>query len=61
MPFSISFQEPLWLLLLALVPVVWIVSRQSMGALGGWRALLANILRSLVLTVQREHLGCLFA
>lgn len=50
MPFSISFQEPLWLLLLALVPVVWIVSRRSMGALGGWRALLANILRSLVLT-----------
>ncbi len=50
MPFSITFQEPLWLLLLVLVPAVWILSRRSMGALGGWRALLANTLRSLVLT-----------
>ncbi len=50
MPFSITFQEPLWLVLLALVPVIWILSRRSMGALGGWRAILANSLRSLVLT-----------
>ncbi|MDZ4657282.1 MAG: VWA domain-containing protein [Bythopirellula sp.] len=49
MPFTISFQEPLWLLLLALVPVIWLLSRRSMGALGGWRAFLANTLRSLVL------------
>jgi uncharacterized membrane protein len=49
MPFSITFQEPWWLLLLALVPVVWIISRRSMGALGGWRAALANVFRSLVL------------
>jgi uncharacterized membrane protein/Mg-chelatase subunit ChlD len=49
MPFSITFQEPLWLLLLAVVPVVWILSRRSMGALGGWRSSLANSLRSLVL------------
>ena len=49
MPFSITFQEPWWLLLLVLVPVVWIISRRSMGALGEWRAFLANVFRSLVL------------
>lgn len=50
MPFSISFQEPWWLVLLAFVPVVWVLSRRSLGALGGWRAVIANTLRSLVLT-----------
>lgn len=50
MPFSLTFQEPWWLVLLALVPVVWLISRRSMGALGGWRALAANLLRSAVLT-----------
>lgn len=49
MPFSITFQEPWWLVLLVLVPVVWLLSRRSMGALGGWRAALANAFRSLVL------------
>jgi uncharacterized membrane protein len=49
MPFSLSFQEPWWLTLLALVPAIWWLSRRSMGALGGWRSFAANLLRSTVL------------
>lgn len=49
MPFSVTFQEPMWLVLLVVVPVVWWLSRRSLSALGGWRGLAANALRSIVL------------
>lgn len=44
----IAFDEPLWLLLLALLPVLWWVGRQSLAGLGATRAGVALAVRSLV-------------
>jgi Mg-chelatase subunit ChlD len=49
MPYFLNAQQPLWLLLLALVPVLWLVSRRSLPGLGVWRGRVAFALRSLVL------------
>lgn len=49
MPYYLNAQQPLWLLLLALVPVFWLVSRKSLTGLGAWRSRVVFLLRSLVL------------
>jgi Mg-chelatase subunit ChlD len=49
MPYYLNAQQPLWLLLAALLPVLWLVSRRSLPGLGVWRARVVFALRSLVL------------
>jgi uncharacterized membrane protein len=47
--FEISFQYPLWLLLLATIPVVWWLGVKSLSGIGPWRRLFALLFRSLVM------------
>lgn len=46
--FSIGFDQPWYLLLLAVVPLVWLVSFKGLANLGRWRWCLVNLLRSAV-------------
>jgi Mg-chelatase subunit ChlD len=47
--YRLDFVSPWWLLLLAVLPVLWWLSFRSLAGLGRWRRLLALALRSLVL------------
>lgn len=51
MPFELAFEKPWLLLLLGLLPVIWWLGFSSLAGLGGFRRLLALLLRSLVLTL----------
>ena len=48
---QIAFDQPWWLLLLALVPLLWIFSFQSLSGLGPYRRLFALLFRTLVFTL----------
>src|SRR4029453_13095766 len=48
---QIAFDEPLWLLLLLLVPILWIFSFKSLSGLGPYRRLFALLFRTVVLTL----------
>jgi len=48
--YGLSFDRPAYLLLLAVIPLLWFVGRRSLGALGPWRRALALALRTLVAT-----------
>ncbi|HYO26563.1 MAG TPA: VWA domain-containing protein [Lacipirellulaceae bacterium] len=45
---SLAFDRPAYLALLALLPVIWWLGRESLASLGPWRRWLALTLRSLV-------------
>ncbi len=47
----ITFDRPAYLLLLVLVPVVWIVGRKSLAALGPLRRYAALVLRTAVVVL----------
>src|SRR5215216_3705324 len=47
--YHVDFANRWWLLLLAVLPVLWWLSFRSLAGLGRWRRLLALGLRSLVL------------
>ncbi len=49
--FEIGFDRPWFLLLLLLVPVLWVLSFQSLAGLGRWRRLCALFLRTSVLVI----------
>src|SRR6188768_3622539 len=48
---QIAFDEPLWLLLLALVPLLWIFSFRSLSGLGPYRRVFALLFRTVVFTL----------
>src|SRR5439155_12534331 len=48
---KIAFDQPWWLLLLALVPVLWIFSFRSLSGLGPYRRIFALLFRTTVLTL----------
>jgi hypothetical protein len=45
---QIAFDEPLWLLLLTLVPILWIFSFKSLSGLGPYRRIFALLFRTVV-------------
>src|SRR6185369_1977761 len=45
---KIAFDQPWWLLLLVLVPILWIFSFQSLSGLGPFRRLFALFFRTVV-------------
>src|SRR5262245_36763050 len=45
---KIAFDQPWWLLLLALVPLLWIFSFRSLSGLGPWRRVFALLFRTVV-------------
>ncbi|REJ66436.1 MAG: VWA domain-containing protein [Planctomycetota bacterium] len=49
--YNLTFESPLWLLLLAVVPVLWWASLRSLAGLGRVRRVVALLLRSIVLLV----------
>ena len=49
--FEIAFDRPWFLLLFALLPVVWAMGFHSLAGLGRWRGAFALLLRSLVMTL----------
>jgi len=49
--FKIAFDQPWWLLLLLLVPLIWVFSFKSLAGLGPYRRLFALLFRTAVLTV----------
>jgi Mg-chelatase subunit ChlD len=48
---KIAFDQPWWLLLLALVPILWIFSFKSLSGLGPYRRLFALTFRTVVFTL----------
>lgn len=44
--YSIDFDSPRWLALLALLPILWLMGRNSLRALGRWRRALALLARA---------------
>ena len=48
---KIAFDQPWWLLLLLLVPVLWIFSFRSLSGLGPYRRLFALLFRTVVFTL----------
>jgi Mg-chelatase subunit ChlD len=48
---SVDFDAPRYLFLLALLPLFWIISRHSLGALSSWRRRTATFLRLAVATL----------
>src|SRR5215213_7781931 len=48
---KIAFDQPWWLLLLALVPVLWIFSFKSLSGLGPNRRIFALLFRTVVFTL----------
>lgn len=49
--YRLSFDNPWWLLLLALLPLLWVWSRRSLAGLGRWRRWRALTLRSLLVAL----------
>src|SRR5262245_66578273 len=49
--FTIAFDQPWWLLLLLLVPVLWIFSFKSLSGLGPYRRIFALLFRTVVFTL----------
>lgn len=49
--YGISFANPLWLLLLLVMPLLWVFSFRSLSSLGNWRRGLVLLLRTAVLTL----------
>lgn len=49
---QIAFDEPLWLLLLLLVPILWIFSYRSLSGLGPYRRIFALLFRTAVFTAM---------
>src|SRR3954467_9439201 len=49
--FKIAFDQPWWLLLLALVPLLWIFSFRSLSGLGPFRRVFALLFRTAVLVL----------
>src|SRR3954467_12135758 len=49
--FKIAFDQPWWLLLLLLVPVLWIFSFRSLSGLGPYRRIFALLFRTVVFTL----------
>jgi uncharacterized membrane protein/Mg-chelatase subunit ChlD len=47
---QIAFDEPLWLILLGLVPILWIFSFKSLSGLGPYRRIFALMFRTVVFT-----------
>src|SRR5256885_12313558 len=48
---KIAFDQPWWLLLLLLVPVLWIFSFRSLSGLGRYRRIFALLFRTAVFTL----------
>src|SRR5262245_815679 len=48
---KIAFDQPWWLLLLLLVPILWIFSFKSLSGLGPYRRLFALLFRTVVFTL----------
>src|SRR5687767_15162672 len=48
---QIAFDQPWWLLLLLLVPLLWIFSFRSLSGLGPWRRVFALLFRTVVFTL----------
>ena len=48
---KIAFDQPWWLLLLLLVPVLWIFSFRSLSGLGPYRRIFALLFRTVVFTL----------
>src|SRR5439155_14953749 len=48
---KIAFDQPWWLLLLVLVPVLWIFSFRSLSGLGPYRRVFALLFRTVVFTL----------
>lgn len=48
---SLAFDSPAWLALLALLPVLWVMSYRGLSGLGWWRRLGALFFRSLVFSL----------
>lgn len=48
---KIAFDQPWWLLLLVLVPILWIFSFQSLSGLGPYRRIFALLFRTVVFTL----------
>src|SRR5438270_8627684 len=48
---KIAFDQPWWLLLLLLVPVLWIFSFRSLSGLGPYRRIFALLFRTFVFTL----------
>src|SRR5687767_7834993 len=48
---KIAFDQPWWLLLLALIPVLWVFSFKSLSGLGPNRRIFALLFRTAVLTL----------
>ena len=48
---KIAFDQPWWLLLLGLVPVLWIFSFRSLSGLGPYRRIFALLFRTAVFTM----------
>ncbi len=49
--YRLDFERPYYLLLLALVPVLWWIGRHSLAGLGTWRRWLALGVRSLLVVL----------
>lgn len=49
--YRLSFDQPVYLLLLALIPLLWPLSYRSLSGTGSWRRASALVLRSLVLAL----------
>src|SRR5688572_10770481 len=48
---KIAFDQPWWLLLLVLVPILWIFSFRTLSGLGPYRRLFALLFRTVVFTL----------
>ncbi len=51
MSYGISFDSPIWLVLLATIPLVWWLGQRSLGAMGRVRRLFVCALRSLIVAL----------
>ena len=50
--YAIDFDSPRWLALLALLPILWLMGRKSLRALGPWRRVLALLARAALVTAM---------
>ena len=48
--YRVEFESPAWLLLLAIIPLIWLLSFRSLAGLGRFRRVTALLLRTVVLT-----------
>ncbi len=49
--YTIDFEQPWYLLLLAIIPLVWVLSFRSLSGLGPWRRIFALSLRTMVMAI----------